>query len=180
MPFLARKVKGPLWAQAGDAERWVRPEFPFELFGDLIDRDGSGVSVWEVNSKVDPVLKRIAAALTVSPNSNSSKAIQSMEFRLVDKAHVQALGIAVTASEADTKDKDINGLHRELWKLSSSQAIALLRLMRKKAQVFSAKDVANFVTVGILRGHLPPEILNQHLLWSLYQFQGVKIVIPKA
>jgi hypothetical protein len=180
MSFLARKVKGPLWAHAGEAGQWVRPEFPFELLGDLIDKHGGGISVWEIKSKVDPALKRIAAALTVEPSANSSKAIQSMEFRLIDKAKAQSLGINVTASDGGTKDAGINGLHRELSKLTSTQAIGLLRLMNKRARVFSAKDVAKSVADGLLRGRLPPEILSSQLMWSLHQYDAIKIVVPKT
>ena len=179
MSFLARKVRGPLWAQAGEAGRWARPDYPFELLPDLIDKDGSGVSVWEVKSKVDPALKRIAAALTVAPNS--SKTIQSVEFRLVDKSRVEALGIVVTVSPGDTQDKEINGLHRELSPLTAARAIALLRLMNRKAQAFSAKEVARFIAEGILHAHLPPGVLNQQLLWSLHQqYHAIKIVVPKT
>jgi hypothetical protein len=42
MPLLARKIKGPLWANASEATRWKRPEFPFELLTDLVDKDGAG------------------------------------------------------------------------------------------------------------------------------------------
>jgi hypothetical protein len=177
MPFLARRVKGPLWANASEPQRWTEPEFPFELLTDLIDRDGSGISVWEVKSTADPALERIAAAMTIGTKANPGREIQSIEFRLADRACVEKLGITVTASPGDTRDAGINDLHRELSGLTAMQAIGLLRLMKTRDRVFSAKEVATFVATGLVREHLPMEALTRDFLWSLHQKKPVKITM---
>ena len=78
MSFLARRVKGPLWAQAADPARWVKPVFPYELLSDLGDRDG--LSVWEVSSVRDPKLKNIAAALVCGTKGAPGKEINPLSF----------------------------------------------------------------------------------------------------
>jgi hypothetical protein len=177
MPFLARRVKGVLWANASDPERWVGSEFPFELLTDLLDKGGVGISVWEVKSKVDPTLKRVAAALMMGSKTNPGREVQSIEFRLADKARVEALGIKITSSLGDTRDNEINGLHRDLSDLNAKRAVALLRLMKTRACVFSAKEVARFVATGLVRQHLPMDALTKELLWNLHQRKPLKITI---
>lgn len=80
MSLLARRVRGPLWAEAEDSQRWQRGDFPIEVLADLAPK-GGGLSVWEIASRRDSALKRIAAALIFDSNQ-----IDSMEFRLVPKA----------------------------------------------------------------------------------------------
>src|ERR1700722_211755 len=125
MSLLARRVRGTFWARAVDEPaRWTPPEFPFELLSDLIER-GSRISVWEVPSSDDPMLKRIAAALTMGTRGSVGNEIQSVEFRLVPRAEVEALGIEVIPCLGDTFDNEVNPLHRELSALGSRQAISL-------------------------------------------------------
>jgi hypothetical protein len=173
MSFLARKVRGNLWAQAEDADRWLHPEFPYELLADLSEKEGHLISVWEVSTVDDPNLQRVAAALTVA---GTNKEIQSMEFRLTPRVDVEALGITVTST--DTSDASINRLHRELSRLTSQQAVELLRLMRPQGRAFSAKAVARSLAEGLVSNRLPREVINQALLWSLNRQGAVSIIVP--
>lgn len=178
MALLARRVKGRLWANAQDVQVWRRPNYPYQLLTDLIDKEGGGISVWEVASRTDPNLKRIAAALTVGNKQNPGNEISDIEFRFADLAKVSALGIKAINTSGDTRDKEVNKLHRELVELTAAQAVALLRMMNKKERIFSAKEIAKFVAKGIARGELE-DALNQKLLWALHQKNAVKIVASK-
>jgi hypothetical protein len=175
MSFLARKVRGNLWAQAEDADRWLHPEFPYELLADLSEKEGHLISVWEVSTVDDPNLQRVAAALTVA---GTNKEIQSMEFRLTPRVDVEALGITVTSTDGGTSDASINRLHRELSRLTSQQAVELLRLMRPQGRAFSAKAVARSLAEGLVSNRLPREVINQALLWSLNRQGAVSIIVP--
>lgn len=176
MSFLARRVKGPLWAQAADPARWVKPVFPYELLSDLGDRDG--LSVWEVSSVRDPKLKSIAAALVCGTKGAPGKEIQSVEFRLVAKSRVERLGITVNSTEGDTRNDAINADHRELSELNSTQAVGLLRLLNDgRARVFSARSVADSTCEDIVRQRLPQEVLTRDLLWSIHRLRPFKVTI---
>jgi hypothetical protein len=51
--------------------------------------------------------------------------------------------------------------------------------MRKKQQIFSANEVAKFLSEGIVRKQLPSAVLNKELMWQLHQKGCVKITIAK-
>src|ERR1044072_9425837 len=114
MALLARKTRGELWAQRADAELWSPPNFPYELLPDLIDREGGGLSFYEVKSLVDPSLKRVAAALLAGSKARPGKEIQNLEFRFARRQDVEALGIAIQATPGETRDAAVNEMHREL------------------------------------------------------------------
>jgi hypothetical protein len=175
--FTGARLNGPLWAKLTDPAFWQKPDFPYPLLTDLIDRSGGGLSFWEVKTAVDPALKRIAAALLAGTDKAPGKEIRSLEFRLVNKAKVAALGIKITTSPGDTKDTAINNLHVELDDLTASKAVALLRLMNKKARVFSANESARCVTESLVRKHLHVDVLKKDFLYALHQKAAVRIVI---
>jgi hypothetical protein len=145
---------------------------------ELVDRHGGGLSVWQVERVGDPILRRIAAAIVANPAS-STKEIPKVEFRLVDRAQVEGLGISVTQSDGKLRDTGINGLHYELGSLNATRAIQLLRLMRGTAKVFPAKTIARFIVQSINKNYLPPEVLTKDFLNALHQRRAVKIVLPK-
>jgi hypothetical protein len=177
MPLLARQVNGPLWAKLTDPVLWKKPDFPYQLLTDLIDRSGGGLSFWEVANAVDPNLKRIAAALLAGTDKAPGKEIKSVEFRLVDQSKLAALGITVTTNDGGTRDEDVNKLHRELNGVNASSAIALLRMMNKRARVFSANESARFISQSIVRKHLNPDVLKKDFLYALHQKSAVRIVM---
>jgi hypothetical protein len=179
MPFLARRVKGALWAKAREADAWKRPNYPYELLSDLIDKHGAGISVWEVASTRDPALKRIAAALTAGNKSTPGSEISDIEFRFVDKEAIEKLGCSIVTNLGDTKDAEINKLHRDIVGLTGPQAVSLLRMMNRKAKLFPARHVAQYLSDSFRRGRLTEDALNQKLLWSLHQKKAVKILTPK-
>jgi hypothetical protein len=179
MAFLARKVNGPFWANAADPALWKAPEFPFSLLTDLVDRHGGGVSVWQVDNARDPNLRRIVAALLAGTKSAPGNNIPSLEFRLVERAKIAALGIAITQTDGGTRDAAINHLHYELSDLTSTRAVALLRLMRTKVKLVPATEAARFISQSIIQNHLPPEVLSRDFLHQLHQKKAVKIIVPK-
>lgn len=180
MPLLARRVNGSLWANAADDALWDGPEFPISLLNELVDRHGGGLSVWQVDRVGDPNLKRIVSAIVAGPSSGPGKEIPTIEFRLVEKSQVEALGISVTKSEGNLRDKGINHLHYELGNLTATRAVQLLRLMRRAAKVFPAKVTARLVAQSIIRTHLPADVLSRDFLHALHQRKAVKIVLPKT
>jgi hypothetical protein len=177
MPLLARQINGPLWAKVADPIYWQKPDFPYQLLTDLVDRGGDGLSFWEIKNKVDPALKRIAAALLAGTAKAPGKEIRSVEFRLVDKAKVAALGISIRQTPGDTRDAAVNGLHCELDGLTARQAVALLRLLNQKARTFSASEAARFISESVVRKHLDADVLKKDFLYALHQKKAVKVVI---
>jgi hypothetical protein len=123
------------------------------------------------------MLKRVAAALTAGSKKYPCKEIQSIAFRVVDVARVTALGIQIATSDGETRDAEVNKLHRELRHLTAAQAIALLRNMNGRERIFSAQETARFISQGIVRKQLSPDVLNRDLLQSLHQKRAVKIII---
>jgi hypothetical protein len=176
MPLLARKVNGTLWANNADDTLWAEPEFPLALLPELVDRQGGGLSFWQVDGLGHPSLKRIAAALLAVP---TTKEITGIEFRLVDKAQVEALGISITQTDGGTKDKGINHLHYEFGDLTGTRAVALLRLMKQKAKIFPGKVTARLIAQGIIRKNIPKDVLTKDFLNALNQQKAVKIILPK-
>jgi hypothetical protein len=177
VPLLARRVNGTLWAKATDEALWQGTEFPYYLLPELIEK-GGGLSVWQVASESDAVLQRILAAMLAGTTSAPGKDIPSVEFRLVERADVEALGISIKQTDGDVRDEGIKKLHYELIDLNANRAIALLRLMNKNAKIFSAKDAARIVAQSIMSNHLPPEVLSREFLHALNQKGAVRIVVP--
>jgi hypothetical protein len=178
MPLLARRVNGNLWAKATDEALWQGSEFPYYLLPELIEK-GDGVSVWQLASESDTALDRILAAMLAGTASVPGKDIPSVEFRLVERTDVEALGISIKQTDGDVRDEGIKKLHYELSDLNASRAIALLRLMKKNAKVFTAKEAARVVAQSIVNKHLPPGVLGaRDFLQALHKAGAVQIVVP--
>lgn len=179
MPLLARRVNGSLWANAADDAVWAGSEYPIALMNELVDRHGGNLSVWQVESASDPNLKRIVAAIVAGPASVSVKEIPTVEFRLVERSQIEALGISVAQTSGGLRDAGINSLHYELGNINSARGVQLLRLMRNTAKVFPAKVTTRLIAQSIIRKHLPAEVLSKDFLYALHQKKAVKVVLPK-
>ena len=168
MPVLVRELtskRGNLWAKAEDKSLWTKGQFPYELLQDLSDTTGA-LSFYEVKSRRDPALIRIAAALNFpAANSKSKPQLSCVDFRTIDTADVQKLGLTVTATEGLTKDAGVNSLHREITGLTGPIAVRFARVMCQRSNVpFSAEDIAGAIAQGIRRGHLPQDALHKDML----------------
>lgn len=132
-----------------------------------------------MRSSGDPNLKRIVAASVAGPASASAKEIPTVEFRLVERSQVEALGISITQTSGGLRDDGINGLHYELGNITATRGVQLLKMMRDAAKVFPAKVTTRLIAQSIIRKHLPPEVLSKDFLYALHQKKAVKVVLPK-
>lgn len=165
MSILVRRVnKAQVWADANEPSCWYNGSFPFAVLSELVELRGSGLSFYEIKSRRDTNLKRIAAALKFT-----AKQIESIEFRGLNLARAQQMGFDVKATPGDTKDAAVNDLHRELSVPSGPQAVKLAREMCKLQLTFGANEVANFIVNSVLNDYLPFRDMSKDLLDSLKQ-----------
>lgn len=81
------------------------------------------------------------------------------------------------ATPGDTRDAEVNKLHCELEGVTSKSAVALLRLMNKRAKVFTANESARFISQSLVRKYLDADVLKKDFLYSLHQMNAVKVVM---
>ena len=184
MTVLVRDViskRASLWARAEDKSLWTNGQFPFELLHDLYDPRG-GLSFYEVTSRRDPALIRIAAALHFpTANKDSKQQVESVDFRTIDTADLQRLGLTMTATAGGTGDTEVNKLHREITGITGPLAVKLARLMCQCLNVsFSAAEVAGAISRGIRNGNLPEKSLHKNMLHSLLHEGAVTIRFKAA
>jgi hypothetical protein len=174
MPLLARRVKGKFWTKADEPALWTNGGFPYEPLTDLMDKLAGGVSLWQVHSSRDVMLRRIAAALVIGGNQ-----IESVEFRTFPRAQAGTLGLTLTQRPGQTKDVGINSLHWEIDNLTGRQAIGLVKRLRTSIVTFSAKEVARFIAESLTKNYMPANALTERLLSDMRKYDAVKIVVPK-
>jgi hypothetical protein len=161
-----------MWAKADDPALWKSGNFPYELLHDLHDPRG-GLSFYQVKTRRDPDIKRIAAALNF-PSKSTKDSIEAMEFRFVKIADVGKLGLSIKTTNGDTKDPHVNGLHREISGLDGRTAIKLAKMMCFSDSVaFGAKRVASEISVRIKSGILPDP--SHTMLKTLLNEKAAKI-----
>ncbi len=179
MPVLVRRVtKGALWAAAKDPSKWAGDNFPYELLSELSEKTGPGISFWEVSSRRDPMLKRVAAALVLR-TGGEARQVQSVDFRCMPASYPGTLGIAVSATDGRTSDQSINGLHREITGISGPQAVALAkRLCMSPSVAFGTSEVARFIVEGLRGGRLSETSITKDMLSSLKGYGAVKVIMP--
>jgi hypothetical protein len=181
MPLLVRALqtkRAQIWAAADDPALWKNGAFPFEILADLHDPRGP-LSLYEVKSRRDPALIRIAAALHF-PKSQAKQQVETYTFRGVSPEEFERLGIVFKKTPGDTADADVNELHREITTtLKGPQALKLARLMcRSDPVIFSANRIARAISDSIRNEHLPEA--NKDLLQSLIKEKAVKITYLAA
>lgn len=181
MPLLARQVRGILWARTSEPRAWENGNFPHEVLADLTAKAGEGVSFWQIGSRRDPMLRRIAAALEIVRKQDQ---IDSIEFRMAARTDLDALGVNLRQTQAKSKDPGIDGLHWEIENLTGPQAVRLAELMSGKDKVttFSAREVARFIARSITMGHIEissSDPLSPKTLGALQRHGAVRIIVPK-
>lgn len=173
MVLLARKIRGALWAQALEGEPWKDGNFPYAVLTDLHEREG-GVSFFEVKSKTDPILKRVAAALTFGTGK-----LSSADFRFVKlDGAFHKLGVNVVSTPGRTKDLIVNGIHRELCDMTGKQAVQIAKRMSRHCAIFSEREVARFVASALTKQQLPLADVQKELLKELAKYGAVRIRVP--
>jgi hypothetical protein len=181
MTLLVRALltkRAQIWAAADDAALWKNGAFPFEILTDLHDPRGP-LSLYEVRSRRDPALIRIAAALHF-PKGQTKQQVETYTFRGISPDEFEKLGIEVKKTPGDTADAVVNDLHREIpTTLTGPQAVKLARLMcRNSPVIFSANKIARAISDGIRSKTLPDA--NKDLLQNLIKEKAVKITYLAA
>jgi len=185
MAVLVRQLTSPrasVWAAAEDNQLWANGQFPFQLLHDLYDSRG-GLSFFEVTSRDDPALIGVAAALHFPAGNDkilSKDRVESVHFRTVHSADVQALGLTITATPGETRDSEVNKLHREITGINGPLAVELARLMAQNPTVdFKAAEVAGGISDGICKGYLHEKFLHGNMIHNLIR-EGAATITYKA
>lgn len=176
MALLVRHVKkGELWARAEDQAKWQGDNFPYDILSDLTDATGTGLSFWEIQSRRDPDLRRIIAALSVGSNAPQAR---SADFRVINSQDVAQLGLTIGNTIGNTKDTGINHLHRDLHGLAGPRAVELARkLSQNRSIAFKSAEVAKFIANSVIKEFLPWEEISKDLLSDLRKRGAVSVVL---
>jgi hypothetical protein len=93
---------------------------------------------------------------------------------------VQALGLTITATPGETRDAEVNKLHREITSINGPLAVELARLMAQSPTVeFKAVSVAAGISDGISKKYLGEKFVHPSMIHSLID-KGAATVAYKA
>ena len=158
MPLYARRIDRPaLWSNLDEPDAWVDGDFPYSALTELADGRNKGLSCFEIRSRRDRNLRRVAAALTLAGEGKLS----NMEFRLISPKLISRLKLQSKKTDGKTFDGQVNAIHVELTGLNGSSAIKFARGLRNNSIVVSREKIFDEIIFGIKRGYFDYKKVNK-------------------
>lgn len=155
--FVRRITKPALWSDLDEPGLWAQGDFPFPALQELADGRKTGLSCFELKTRRDPGLRRIAAALALG----GSGKIENIQFRFIELTLLERLNLQAKKTEGKTPDKEVNNVHIEITGLTGPAAIKFARALRGQIRIVKRDEILEEIVSGIRKGYLKYDDVNK-------------------
>jgi hypothetical protein len=169
VPLILRAIQKGRWRTAVDAPElgWLPPgEVQAQALRDL-EPANNRLSVWHVEDDRSN-LDRLLAVL-----ASTRDALFSLDYALLDEAHLARLGIRTEGNPGESPDREANlQWHRELVELSVSKIASLSSAILEHGERSRRMDrsIATLLLQSVAAGHLDPAQFKEGLRSRLDRF----------
>ena len=160
MTLVLRIVRQARWDSPRTFDWLGEGDVPADPLGDFANTDENCLSVYFLNDDRKE-LNDVAAALAAGREKGDT-----LDYVLFPQRHIDAAGIEVLSTTGRTLDDEVNGLHRDLVRLSAQKVLALTAsVWRENLEVkrLDKESVLQLVTIAVCRGRMSLEKLRPKL-----------------
>lgn len=162
MTLYARWISKPaLWTDLDEPASWDNDDFPFPALQELADGREKGLSCFEVRTKRDSKVRRVAAALSLMRGDGL---INNMQFRFIPPSVLNQLHLKIRKTPGKTVDEEVNKTHVEITGLNGPTAVALARALRGRLFIVDEEAIFKEIIVGLKNGYLKFADINKDKL----------------
>ena len=160
MTLVLRLIRQSRWDLPEKCDWLAEGEIPADPLADFANTTENCLSVWFVGDD-EGNLNEVLAALAASREK-----VDKIDYLLFPSDHLQAAGIETRETDGNTPDERVNGLHRELVRLSVAKVLALLTAVWHKnlgPKRIDERRAVQFVAEAVRSGRILLERLRPKL-----------------
>jgi len=169
MPIALRVTKSNLiWEDSFDEYPWLKEgEIPADVTSDLKTSQNE-LSIW-VLSEDKSKLFRCLSAFAVE-----RKHVDHIDYIVFDEEIITELNLKTNSTKGNSKDKEVNNLHKNIMELSSNKLELLAKKILSNCEGgrIDKKELAKNIKLSLENGWIDKNRINNEFLEEIYNLSG--------